>query len=196
MILNMATQDDINTIKNSLGFTVQNLIPYPYYEGNHTDNGITWTVNEEDGTVTANGTATATSNFFVIYLRGNFTIANGTYTVSGCPLGGSKNTYRSFPYKIVDGNAVMVGGYEFGNGLTFTVEENIGFGMTLQILSGVTANNLTFKPMLVKGDTVKPYTPYAKSVEERLGGCWIDFTDAEGNATDEPYIHWLAEVTE
>lgn len=27
----------------------------------------------------------------------------------------------------------------------------------------------------------------------KLGGCWISFTDAEGNPTTEPYIHWYAD---
>lgn len=43
----------------------QNLIPYPYYRpDSYTNNGITWTVNE-DGSVTANGTATATAYYIV-----------------------------------------------------------------------------------------------------------------------------------
>lgn len=43
----------------------QNLIPYPYYRpDSYTNNGITWTVNE-DGSVTANGTATATVHYTV-----------------------------------------------------------------------------------------------------------------------------------
>lgn len=43
----------------------QNLIPYPYYRpDSYTNNGITWTVNE-DGSVTANGTATATAHYDV-----------------------------------------------------------------------------------------------------------------------------------
>lgn len=43
----------------------QNLIPYPYYRpDSYTNNGITWTVNE-DGSVTANGTATATAHYIV-----------------------------------------------------------------------------------------------------------------------------------
>lgn len=28
------------------------------------------------------------------------------------------------------------------------------------------------------------------TVENKLGGCWISFTDENGRATDEPYIHW------
>lgn len=43
----------------------QNLIPYPYCRpDSYTNNGITWTVNE-DGSVTANGTATATAHYTV-----------------------------------------------------------------------------------------------------------------------------------
>ena len=26
-----------------------------------------------------------------------------------------------------------------------------------------------------------------------MGGCWIEFTDENGNPTDEPYIHWYSE---
>jgi hypothetical protein len=35
-----------------------------------------------------------------------------------------------------------------------------------------------------------------KSVEVALGGCWIEFTDENGNPTDIPYLHWIEEVTE
>ena len=31
-------------------------------------------------------------------------------------------------------------------------------------------------------------------LEAKFGGCWIEFTDEEGNPTDEPYIHWIATV--
>ena len=35
-----------------------------------------------------------------------------------------------------------------------------------------------------------------KSVENALGGCWLEFTDEDGNPTDIPYLHWLEEVSE
>ena len=35
-----------------------------------------------------------------------------------------------------------------------------------------------------------------KDINSKLCDCWIDFTDAEGNPTTEPYIHWLAEEEE
>lgn len=34
----------------------------------------------------------------------------------------------------------------------------------------------------------------ADTVAGKLGGCWIEFTDEDGNPTDEPYIHWTEEV--
>ena len=27
-------------------------------------------------------------------------------------------------------------------------------------------------------------------INEVMGGCWISFTDEDGNPTDEPYLHW------
>jgi len=33
-------------------------------------------------------------------------------------------------------------------------------------------------------------------LDNRLAGCWISFTDEDGNPTDEPYVHWLEEVSE
>ena len=59
---NVNLKKEIDKISTSQG---QNLIPYPYYRpDSYTNNGITWTVNE-DGSVTANGTATATAHYTV-----------------------------------------------------------------------------------------------------------------------------------
>lgn len=33
-----------------------------------------------------------------------------------------------------------------------------------------------------------------KEVLSKLGGCWIEFADAEGNPTTEPYLHYYVEV--
>ena len=42
-----------------------NLVPFPYFASSYTTNGITFTVNS-DGTITANGTATALAIFDAI----------------------------------------------------------------------------------------------------------------------------------
>ena len=42
-------------------------------------------------------------------------------------------------------------------------------------------------------DKVPSVSAVKAGINEAMGGCWIDFTDAEGNVTDEPYIHWYGE---
>ena len=130
-----------------------------------TINGITFTVNN-DGSVTANGTATSNADFAVYSsLKGVGQIGNiiGKNVIfSGSPAMGSKSTYclavQGFEK---DG----IGYYEVGDGLNVTVSDYSNF-TTVQILcrvcSGQTANNLTFYPMIrlasITDDTYEPYT--------------------------------------
>lgn len=168
--------EDYNRIKNNISFlknftddlfgglnwiTGKNLLSYPYYETTHTEQGVTWTDNG-DGTVTANGTALGVSNFFVKYAATQITnIQKGIYKVTGCPKGGSDATYRTFPYKREDGQNVSFGNYEYGDGLVFDIDDTINFGMSLQIMRGVTVNNLVFKPMIrLATDTNDTWEPY------------------------------------
>ncbi len=116
-----------------------------------TINGITYTVNE-DKSVTANGTATAHS---VLNLYGNLTLQAGTYMFSGCPSGGSWGTY-----------SMGFGSYnDSGNGATFTKTENYVGQPYIRIGNGTTVNNLTFKPMIEKGNTKTTYAPYKTPIE-------------------------------
>lgn len=156
-----AVNEEINSIGEDLMDAVPyNLIPFPYYEGSHTDNGIEWTVNE-DGTVTANGTATKTSEFTVTLRLGGdnpFILPSGTYSISGCPMGGSGTTYSINVIKTSE----STGGVEYvtredGQGGTFTLEKETRIGLNFFVRIGQTVENLTFKPMLVKGDTAKEF---------------------------------------
>ena len=85
--------DGVQTaVKEIRGKTVAttNLIPYPYTDGmSKTINGVTFTVSS-DGSVTANGTATADTEFF--FARNKY-FEQGAYTISGCPAGGNSSTY-------------------------------------------------------------------------------------------------------
>ena len=47
------------------------------------------------------------------------------------------------------------------------------------VLNGITAEKVTMASGL--------------SLEQTLAGCRIDFIDADGNPTDEPYIHWFVD---
>lgn len=138
----------------------KNFIPYPYYNDSKEANGITWTVNA-DGTITANGTATARVDFFMVYnVAGLFGLGN--YVLSGCPEGGSNSTYRMQLYDAT--NRVTYN--DFGNGVNFTINannENSEFRVLASIFSGETVNNLTFSPMINAGNTPLPYQPYTEA---------------------------------
>ena len=59
-----------------------------------TRNGVTWTVDPVAGTITANGTATAISQYWDV----RFTLSEGNYYFSGCPSGGSLSTYDVYAW--------------------------------------------------------------------------------------------------
>ena len=106
-----------------------------------TENGITFTKNS-DGTYTANGTATG----FVSFTVGTIKFPTNTeITYSGSPENGSMQTY-SFNLQKVNGSVWL--NDEFGNGITTTLEANEDYYVRLIIRSGVSVNNLTYKPMI------------------------------------------------
>lgn len=124
-----------------------NLLPYPYVSTTKTEYGITFTDNG-DGTVTANGNGEAFSTFT---LCESMTLGAGTYTVSGCPSGGSASTYyMSISYSGYSG--VVLDNY------TFTLSADTAVTIGIGILSGTTADNLVFKPQISIGNAVTEYT--------------------------------------
>ena len=128
-----------------------------------TVSGVTFTRNE-DGSILAVGTSTETVQLMLVPLDSGFlTLPAGTYTLSGCPSGGSNTTWNLDLATRVSGTIVDIG-IDFGSGATFTLDEKT----TLQrcrivIYSGKTVN-MTFRPMLVSGSTATPYQPYSESV--------------------------------
>lgn len=143
--------------KNAYDYTIygncgKNLLPYPFKYTTKTINGITFTDNG-DGTVTANGTATATAQFFPKESTNGPLLAPGTYTFSGCPKGGDWKTYH-----------IRLTGFtaerDFGNGSTFTLTQATRVGMSLTIVTGATVENLVFKPQIESGSTKTDYEPY------------------------------------
>lgn len=132
----------------------KNLLPYPFEDTTKTINGITFTDNG-DGTVTANGTATDTAQFFPKESINGPLLAPGTYTFSGCPKGGDWKTYN-----------IRLTGFtanrDFGNGSTFTLTKATRVGMALTIVTGATVENLVFKPQIELGSIKTEYEPYKK----------------------------------
>lgn len=131
----------------------KNLLKYPYYTTTKTINGVTFTDNG-DGTITANGTATAEISFALVWK--NIHIPKGTYAISGCPEGGDLST----GFYIVCGTDIIRFSTDVGNGGTFTISEDTNdFTFSIRINSGVTVDNLVFRPQLELGSTPTAYEP-------------------------------------
>ena len=113
-------------------------------------NGVTWMVNS-DGTVTANGTASGNSWFYLTANPAN--IQYGVETVlSGCPEGGSATTWEI--------QCSMVGGSprsDYGEGTTQPDDYSYRY-VACCVRSGQNVSNLTFKPM-VCASSVYDITP-------------------------------------
>jgi hypothetical protein len=120
-----------------------------------TKNGITCT-NNGDGSFTLNGTAT-TDIFFDVFTAqfspnsGGTPLPSAEYRLTGCPSGGSSQTYYLYTIPNYHGS--------YGSGVTFTDEI---LGGSIYVKSGVTLNNLVFNPMIrlaSNGDDT--FTPYS-----------------------------------
>ena len=124
-----------------------------------TTNGITFRVNS-DGSVTANGTASANS-WFALFQS---TMLNGNYVLNGCPSGGGNDTYRLQLRKASDSNDKTA--QDFGNGGAFNMEDNtIEYVLHIGVMKGQNVNNLTFYPMIRYADVADAtFQPYKESV--------------------------------
>ena len=151
------------TGKNLLNTTLSSL----------TVNGITFTVNN-DGTITADGTATANAQIQV-----PFSGLYGNVKYTGCPSGGSNNKYDVYPWDRVQNarpkkwDGTTAAGTDYGN----TLEElQIPLGhsclIVCRVYSGYTASGLVFKPMIVASDvTDATYEQYeGNTYTINLGG--------------------------
>ena len=170
---NKATQAEVNDIVNVLG--AKNLVPYPYHTNSETINGITWTVNG-DGSVTANGTATALSIFDAINTEfyGNFSLDEGNYILSDdLTASDYNNAYVAITLQYSDGTVeynhanTSIGKNEFSMPAKSQIKN---FYLGLVIRSGATVSNLIFKPMIrLASDSDDTYQPYAMTNQQLTG---------------------------
>ena len=150
----------------------KNLVPYPHTWTSKEDQGITWTDNG-DGTWTANGTATGNSYIRLAnYTNDGWFLPAGTYIYSaeiegtGGALGIDRcNMDGTYANRYVANTNVAS---------TFTIpEEDVGVyypRLLICVPSGVTVNNLTFKPMLrLASITDDTWEPYIGGVEMKQG---------------------------
>lgn len=157
----------------------QNLIPYPYDGTEGNTNGITWTVND-DGSVTANGTASKEAPYSLIYpynlstmkslqLGNTYIISDGLTDEQHTNVGYmqlvryDKNNPTNWKYGVSSMKGTEI--------YTANDENTLQYGIKLIIRNGATANNITFKPMLEVGTMSHEYQPTTisnTSLNERL----------------------------
>lgn len=115
------------------------------YPATTTINGVTFT-NNGDGTIIANGTATANAIFSPISMSNSISIVSGhKFLFTSCPSGGSLTTYYSDLKKVPEDETF----YDVGKGLIMTTTSTTtGLRFNIRVYSGYTANNLVFKPQL------------------------------------------------
>ena len=163
----------------------KNLLPYPYYETTKTSNGITFTDNG-DGTIKVNGTSTGSTNFSLSpeTYSNSIILPVGTYILTGCPSTGSGSTYRLRVVSNTNGTRDMVGA-DTGQGFIFSVTNStVRYEIKLDVTSsGVSVNNLVFKPMIRRVEDTDPtWQPYAKTNRE-LTAVFTSSDTTDANAT-------------
>lgn len=169
---NVNLKNEVDKAPTSQG---RNLIPYPYYNGtSYESNGITYTVNETDGTITVNGTATKESDFRLISPYDNSarkTLELGqTYTLSdgvNQPNGSGYQAPVYFQFVRIDTtkNDFNYGiSTNYGN-MTWTASDAnlLQYGIRIVVRDGVTADNVVLKPMLEVGAIAHSYEPTTES---------------------------------
>ena len=152
-----------------------NVLPLEYYDGNNKIlSGITFTVNN-DGSITANGTAEETVNFYISYDQ--LILHEGEYTFTGCPSGGASSSYRM---RIAD-HAISILASDYGNGANLNITKKYletPLRIYIQIAAGTTVENITFRPKLTPKKNSDVYT----LVEDLICGK----NEVPGTTVDDP----------
>lgn len=144
-----------------------NLVPFPYFASSYTTNGITFTVNS-DGTITANGTATALAIFDAINgeLYAPFSLDAGDYILTdGLAAADYSNAYTAITLMHSDGTTEYNYADTSTNNNDFTMPSPSTikyFYLGCCIKAGATVSNLVFKPMIrLASDYDETYRSYA-----------------------------------
>ena len=139
----------------------KNKLAFPYFESSKTNNGVTFTVND-DGTVRINGTATERSVFYLHAAGSNFHPNVGTYYVSK----GSECQNATIIVEAYNGTTWIKNLATVGTAVSvqFTVDYD-GYDRVsayISVASGKSPSNEIIKPMIrlssVSDETYAPYS--------------------------------------
>ena len=144
----------------------KNLLSYSYNLGYSTTiNGITWTINQ-DGSITANGTASSLSIFNFADVNNLSSLIGKEVTFNGTPKNSDNEEFMGI-YSATYAPFLKISGGQEGT-ITITPEMT---RVLVRIPAGYTVNNLTYYPMLrlssITDDTYEQY-------HEDINLCKID----------------------
>lgn len=151
----------IESAKADFRCTGKNLIPYPYYQTSQTYHGIT-TVDNGDGSITANGTATSSAVVFRYInndINKDIKLEKKKYILSTGGISGGE-AYHAIDIGIIDKNGSTV---VINNRTANIVIDNTDgkyqyiFAASLWVANGTTLNNVTIHPMLTLADADQTY---------------------------------------
>ena len=161
--------------------TNKNWLPYDLFPTT-TINGVTFT-NNPDGTIKANGTATANA-----FYRQDVTLQAGDYLLTGSPADAENSKYciQAMGYGIGD----------FGEGQSFSLSKETAVPIRLMVWQGVTVNNIIFKPMIESGNSKTEFikhegNTYTIPVQKpfyKLGDYADKFVKQDGKWYEQHYI--------
>ena len=173
---NVNLKDAIDKVSTSQGSSQgRNLISYPYYNGtSYESNGVTYTVNEVDGTITVDGKATKESDFRLISpydtsdrkileLGQTYTLSDGVNQPNS--IGYQAPIYFQFVRIDTTKNDFNYGiSTNYGN-MTWTASEAnlLQYGIRVVVREGAIADNVVLKPMLEIGSIAHMYEPTTES---------------------------------
>lgn len=147
--------NEIALATQTLGYVKKNLLPYPYASSSIVNMGITWTDNN-DGTITANGTSTDRAQLDL----GSVLLKAGTYIASQGFLADDKGAIMFLSY-VENGSPVFI---DLMNKTyaQFTLSNDTFVTVKIEVrTAGVVVNNKTFYPMIrraeIHDDTWEPY---------------------------------------
>lgn len=149
-----------------------------------TKNGVTFT-NNGDGTVTVNGTATANTTYPFTNEDGSSTkskrLEKGTYTISSI-----NSDYSKHFLQMATKDDEL--GEKYYNPSSSTTFDTVGlnYAVLIYVRSGITLNNVVFKPKLEKVSKATTWSPYGQG---SIGITMGDGTTSETKAlyTQQPF---------
>lgn len=151
---------DATTLRQTLGYTKKNLIPYPYKTTTQTINGVTFTDNG-DGTITANGTP-IDANGAIFQLNNMQFDTSKKYLLTD----GTDADPNKYYTQLYSTNATRLPSSSANGPIEFTPE---GVTYIVRLVVKTTVSNLVFKPMVRRAEILNnDWEPYRLSVLEMI----------------------------